>query len=71
MKAGKLVSDETVLNLVRERVGCMKCSGGFLLDGFSCVEIEVCRCRGGVAAGALLASSARSGSSGPSSGMSR
>jgi adenylate kinase len=34
MKEGKLVSDTTVLNLVRERVGCMKCSGGFLLDGF-------------------------------------
>ena len=34
MKEGKLVSDETVLNLIRERAGCMKCSGGFLLDGF-------------------------------------
>jgi adenylate kinase len=34
MKQGKLVSDETVLKVVHERAGCMKCSGGFLLDGF-------------------------------------
>jgi adenylate kinase len=34
MKRGELVPDETVLGLVRERVRCLKCSGGFLLDGF-------------------------------------
>ncbi len=34
MKHGELVPDETVLSLVRERVHCLKCSGGFLLDGF-------------------------------------
>ena len=28
------VSDEIVLNLVGERRHCLKCSGGFLLDGF-------------------------------------
>jgi len=34
MKAGKLVPDQTVVNLVRERVSCLKCECGFLLDGF-------------------------------------
>ena len=34
MKRGELVPDETVLGIVRERVGCLKCGGGFLLDGF-------------------------------------
>jgi adenylate kinase len=34
MRRGELVPDETVLALVSERVGCLKCSGGFLLDGF-------------------------------------
>jgi adenylate kinase len=34
MRRGELVSDETVLALIGERVGCLKCEGGFLLDGF-------------------------------------
>jgi len=34
MRRGELVSDETVLALIAERVGCLKCEGGFLLDGF-------------------------------------
>lgn len=34
MKRGELVSDATVVNLVRERVGCLCCAHGFLLDGF-------------------------------------
>jgi adenylate kinase len=34
MRRGDLVPDETVLALVTERVGCMCCQGGFLLDGF-------------------------------------
>lgn len=34
MACGKLVSDDTVLALVRERDRCLRCSGGFLLDGF-------------------------------------
>jgi adenylate kinase len=34
MRQGKLVSDETVLEMVRERVSCLRCEGGFLLDGF-------------------------------------
>jgi len=34
MKHGDLVPDETVLQLVRERLRCLHCSGGFLLDGF-------------------------------------
>jgi adenylate kinase len=34
MKHGDLVPDETVLQLVRERLDCLHCSGGFLLDGF-------------------------------------
>jgi adenylate kinase len=34
MHRGELVSDETVLQIVRERIGCLTCRGGFLLDGF-------------------------------------
>lgn len=34
MKRGDLVPDTTVLALVAERVGCLRCEGGFLLDGF-------------------------------------
>jgi len=34
MRQGRLVPDETVLDMVRERVGCLRCEGGFLLDGF-------------------------------------
>jgi adenylate kinase len=34
MTQGRLVSDETVVELVRERSGCFRCNGGFLLDGF-------------------------------------
>jgi adenylate kinase len=34
MKRGELVPDETVLQLVGERPRCLRCSGGFLLDGF-------------------------------------
>ncbi len=34
MKRGDLVPDETVLDMVRERAVCIRCHGGFLLDGF-------------------------------------
>jgi adenylate kinase len=34
MDAGRLVSDDLVLELVRERCGCLRCRGGFVLDGF-------------------------------------
>lgn len=34
MKRGELVPDATVLSLVRERTRCLRCLGGFLLDGF-------------------------------------
>jgi len=34
MKRGDLVPDMTVLDLVRERTRCVRCRGGFLLDGF-------------------------------------
>ncbi len=34
MRRGELVSDGTVVELVRERVRCLACSYGFLLDGF-------------------------------------
>lgn len=34
MRRGELVPDETVLEMVRERVRCLRCAGGFLLDGF-------------------------------------
>ncbi|HTZ46257.1 MAG TPA: nucleoside monophosphate kinase [Verrucomicrobiae bacterium] len=34
MMRGALVPDVTVWEMVRERVGCLRCCGGFLLDGF-------------------------------------
>jgi len=34
MRRGELVPDATVLGLVSERLRCLHCSGGFLLDGF-------------------------------------
>jgi adenylate kinase len=34
MRQGALVPDETVLGLIRDRFRCLRCSGGFLLDGF-------------------------------------
>ena len=34
MRKGELVPDETVLAMVAERGSCLRCMGGFLLDGF-------------------------------------
>src|ERR1700690_2425905 len=34
MKRGDLVPDTTVWEVVRERSGCLRCGGGFILDGF-------------------------------------
>ena len=34
MQRGELISDELVIEMVRERTGCLRCEGGFLLDGF-------------------------------------
>ena len=34
MRRGQLVPDATVLAVVRERAKCLRCGGGFLLDGF-------------------------------------
>jgi adenylate kinase len=34
MQRGELVSDALVVALVRERARCLRCRGGFLLDGF-------------------------------------
>lgn len=34
MRRGDLVPDGTVWEMVRERMGCLRCGGGFLLDGF-------------------------------------
>lgn len=34
MRRGELVRDATVLALLRERVACLRCHGGFVLDGF-------------------------------------
>ena len=34
MKSGRLVSDDTVVSMVRERTGCLTSGYGFLLDGF-------------------------------------
>lgn len=34
MKRGDLVPDSTVLSMLSERASCLRCCGGFLLDGF-------------------------------------
>jgi adenylate kinase len=34
MRRGELVADQTVWEVVKERVQCVRCKGGFLLDGF-------------------------------------
>jgi adenylate kinase len=34
MRRGALVPDTTVWEMVRERSGCIRCRGGFILDGF-------------------------------------
>jgi adenylate kinase len=34
MRRGALVPDSTVWEMVRERVSCLRCRGGFVLDGF-------------------------------------
>jgi adenylate kinase len=34
MRRGALVPDATVWDMVRERISCLRCCGGFLLDGF-------------------------------------
>ncbi len=34
MRRGALVPDATVWDMVRERIDCLRCCGGFLLDGF-------------------------------------
>ena len=34
MRRGELVPDATVWEMVRERSACLRCSGGFILDGF-------------------------------------
>jgi adenylate kinase len=34
MRRGELVPDSTVWEMICERVGCLRCAGGFILDGF-------------------------------------
>jgi len=34
MRRGALVPDSTVTDMVRERAACLRCGGGFLLDGY-------------------------------------
>jgi adenylate kinase len=34
MRRGALVPDSTVWEMVRERAACLRCRGGFILDGF-------------------------------------
>jgi adenylate kinase len=34
MRRGELVPDSTVWEMVRERKDCLRCGGGFILDGF-------------------------------------
>lgn len=34
IEAGKLVPDEVVIGIIKERLACEDCNGGFILDGF-------------------------------------
>lgn len=34
MRGGALISDKIVTDVVRERIDCIRCRGGFILDGF-------------------------------------
>ena len=45
MRRGDLVPDSTVLDMVGERLRCLTCQGGFLLDGFprTVVQAEALR----------------------------
>ncbi len=59
MRKGELVSDETVIAMVRERAGCLRCGGGFLLDGFprtvaQAVALDAMLTQQGVALDAVL-----------------
>jgi adenylate kinase len=40
MRRGELVPDVTVLAMISERLGCLHCGGGFLLDGFPRTVIQ-------------------------------
>src|SRR5215467_11200104 len=40
MRVGELVPDEVVSTLIYERVGCLRCAGGFLLDGFPLTQAQ-------------------------------
>jgi len=40
MKRGELVRDETMLRIVGERVRCLVCAHGFLLDGFPRTQMQ-------------------------------
>jgi adenylate kinase len=34
MRRGELVPDHAVIQIIKERLGCLRCRGGFILDGF-------------------------------------
>jgi adenylate kinase len=40
MRRGELVDDALVVSIVRERTGCLRCRGGFVLDGFPRTQIQ-------------------------------
>ncbi len=40
MRRGELVDDALVVSIVRERTGCLRCRGGFVLDGFPRTEFQ-------------------------------
>lgn len=59
MTRGELVPDDTVLQLVRERLSCLRCRGGFLLDGFprtvpQAAALQILLDREGVAIDAVI-----------------
>jgi len=59
MRRGELVSDLLVVSMVQERAGCLRCGGGFLLDGFprtvaQAEALDVLLCAQGVILDAVL-----------------
>jgi adenylate kinase len=59
MRRGDLVPDETVLGLLIERSKCLRCGGGFLLDGFprtvaQAQALEECLTENDIRLGAVL-----------------
>lgn len=59
MRNGNLVPDNTVMNILLERSRCLRCGGGFLLDGFprtvaQAVALQTCLKENDIPLGAVI-----------------